>query len=380
MSSSVEVRLSAAAAASVTAGHPWVFGSTARIDPGTVVTLVGPEGRVGWGVADRGPISIRVLGRGATGDLARTLADRIRRADQVRIRLLDPQTDAYRVVAGAGDGLPGLVVDRYDDLAVVRLYAEAWQPHLDAVVHSVASLGWVSTVFRRFGVARVDGRTGGAVLSGPAPADAKVVHEAGVAMLVRPYAGQKTGLFLDQRVHRGLIRGWSAGRGVVNLFAYTGGFSVCAALGGAASVTTVDLAPEAIADARENFRLNGLDPDRYRFEVADAFRWSPVGRPDLVVVDPPALARDRDAVGAARSAYRKLHRRIAPWVPTDGLVATSSCTARLQQGDWARAVVEGLSGTADWSWHWRSAEPPDHPVAAGHPEGRYLKFGLLRRR
>ncbi len=277
-----------------------------------------------------------------------------------------PDTDAYRVVSGAGDGLPGVIVDRYADLAVLRVYAAAWGPYLEAIVAAIASLGWVSTVFRRYGVQRVDARSGGETLSGPEPAEALVVHEDGVAVLVRPREGQKTGLFLDQREHRGLVRRWAAGRTTVNLFAYTGGFSVCAALGGAAHVTTVDLAPEAIADARENFRLNGIDPDLHAFEVADAFAFTPRQRPDLLVVDPPSLARSKGAVSAARSAYRRLHRRCGPWVPRGGILATSSCTARLGAEVWASAVSEGLLSSGDWSWHWRSAEPADHPVAAGH--------------
>ncbi len=374
--------VSPAAAASVKAGHPWVFrGSERAPEPGTVVEIVGPEDRsLGWGLSDEGPIAVRVLGRGRPEAVARVLAERILRADAVRVRLLPADTDAYRAVAGAGDGLPGIVVDRYADLAVLRVYAAAWLPWLDEVVASVARLAWVRTVYRRLGVQRVDAQRGGDVLHGPEVPEQLVVQEHGVKMLVRPREGQKTGLFLDQREHRALVQRWSSGRVVVNLFAYTGGFSVAAALGGAAHVTTVDLAPEAVADARENFRLNGLDPDDHAFEVSDAFAWAPDGRPDLVVVDPPSLAHDKERLGAARSAYRKLHRRIGPWVPRDGLLATSSCTSRMSRAAWRDAVVEGLLAAGSWSWHWCSHEPVDHPVAAGHPEGEYLKFGLLRRR
>lgn len=382
MNEPVTFSLVPAEVASVEAGHPWLFkGSFAAPPAGTVLSLIGPRGDVvGWGLADRGAIAVRVLGRTAPEPLERTVRDRIRRADALRARLVGPRTDAYRVLAGPGDGVPGLVVDRYAELAVLRVYSEAWEPHLEWVVGEVARLPWVSTVYRRFGVTRVDGRQGGETLAGPDPADTLIVEEAAVRVLVRPYVGQKTGLFLDQREHRHMVGRWAAGRNVVNLFSYTGGFSVTAALGGAAQVTTVDLAPEAIEDARENFRLNDLDPDAHRFEVADAFDWQPRGRPDLVIVDPPSLAHDRRSEGAARAAYRKLHRRVGPWIPRDGLLASSSCTSRLPADGWRRAVTEGLLPSGDWSWHWVSAEPPDHPVSLGHPEGRYLKFGLLRRR
>lgn len=379
----LRVTLSRSAARAVTAGHPWVFREGLIDAPVGEVVELEADGRViGWGLADEGPIAIRVLGRGAPPDrpLSEVVAERIRRADAVRLRLVPPDTDAMRVVATAGDGLPGLVVDRYADLAVLRVYAKGWEPHLPHVVRAIAALPWVSRVWRRFGVQRVDGRDGGEALHGAPPPDRIVVQEHGMAMLVRPYVGQKTGLFLDQREHRALIRRWGAGRMVANLFAYTGGFSVSAALGGAARVVTVDLAPDAIEDARENFRLNGLDPAQHGFEVADVFKWTPKRAVDLLIVDPPSLARGQAAQSAARSAYKRLHGRLGGHVTRDGLLATSSCTARMSLDDWRDAVREGLAPTGDWSWHWISGEPPDHPVALHHAEGRYLKFALLRRR
>ena len=350
--------------------------------PGTPLRLLDRDGtEIGWGLADEGPIAVRVLGRGPAPDasLARVVAERIARADAFRWRLAPPETDCWRVVGGAGDALPGLVVDRYADLAVLRVYATAWEPHLDAVRDALVALGWVTTVYRRLGVRRVDGREGGEVIHGPPPAASIVVREHGMRLLVRPEVGQKTGMFLDQREHRALVRGWSAGRRVANLFAYNGGFSVAAALGGAAEVTTVDVAPEAVEDARENFRLNGLDPSAHVFEVADVFQWTPRGCYDLLVVDPPSLARGQRSDAIAAKAYRSLHRRLGPAVTRDGLLATSSCTARLRMDAWRTAVREGLLACGDWSWHWLSAEPPDHPVALAHDEGRYLKFALLRR-
>lgn len=383
MSRSERVRVSKAAADAVTRGHPWVFREqTTRLPAGQLTLLEDGRGRVvGWGLADEGPIAVRVLGRGEPeAELDRVLRVRMEAADVARLRLVEPGTDAMRVVAGAGDGLPGLVVDRYGEVAVLRLYSAAWEPHLEQVLAALRSLPWVGSVLRRLGVARVDGRQGTELLHGQAPAEALVVQEDGVKVLVRPYQGQKTGLFLDQREHRRLVGRWSSGREVANLFAYTGGFSVTAALGGAWRVTTVDLAPEAVDDARENFRLNGLDPDQHGFEVADAFSWEPRGGVDLLVVDPPSLTHGERSDSAARRAYSRLHRRLGPRVRRQGLLASSSCTARLSVRAWREALVEGLAPTGDWSWHWLSHEPVDHPVALAHPEAHYLKFGLLRRR
>lgn len=335
-----------------------------------------------WGLADDGDIAIRVLDVRVPErpGVERTLGDRIRRAEAVRMRLVEAPTDTYRVVNGAGDGLPGMVVDRYGSLAVVRLYSAAWVPWLDAIVGAVRSLGWCTTIGRRLGVGRVDGSEGLQVLWGPEVPDRIVVTEGNMRLLVRPHDGQKTGMFLDQREHRALVGRWASGRIVANLFAYHGGFSVAAALGGAAHVTTVDIAPEAIGDARENFLLNGLDPDQHAFEVADVFSWKPRGQVDLLVVDPPSLARDAKAAGAARSAYRKLHRHLGGCVARDGLLASASCTARIGEAAWHEAIAEGLTEHGPWSWLHRSNAPPDHPVAVGHAEGHYLKFALLRRR
>lgn len=384
MSTLPRLRVPPDTATAIQRGHPWVFRDRPfRAPVGALVEVTDDHDRlVGWGLADEGPIAIRVLGRGAAPaeGLAKALIDRVQRADRFRRRMVPEDTDCWRVVNGEGDGLSGLVVDRYGDLAVVRLYAAAWEPWLEAITTAVRKLGWARMIWRRLGVARVDGGEGGMTLHGEDPPELLVVREAGMKVLVRPHVGQKTGLFLDQREHRSLVRRWSSGREVANLFGYTGGFSVAAALGGASRVVTVDLAPEAIAAARENFILNDLDPNDHGFEVADAFQWAPKRPQDLLIVDPPSLAHGKGAEATARRAYKKLHERLAPHVARDGLLATSSCTARLALDAWQKLVGEGLNTHGEWSWHWVSAEPPDHPTALGHPEGRYLKFALLRRR
>lgn len=363
-------------------GHPWLYRdglSPARVRPdrppvaGDPAELLDPRGRrVAFGLYDDGPIVVRVLGRDPE-PLEPLLQRRLTLAWDRR-RLVGADTDCFRVCNGEGDALPGLIVDRYGALLVVRLYSAAWVRYLDAIVGVLRKLPGITSVLRRFGVDRVDGREGTELLAGPAPADTLVVREHGMKLLVRPYVGQKTGLFLDQREHRRLIRGWAAGRTVLNLFSYNGGFSVAAALGGATRVVSVDIAAPALDDARENFRLNGLDPGAHGFEAVDAFRYA--GRPaDLVVCDPPSLTHGKDQDNAARTAYRDLHRHVAGLCTE--LLATSSCTARLSLERWEETVRDGLK--AGWSCLHRSAEPPDHPVALAHPEGRYLKFLLLAR-
>ncbi|MCA9568928.1 MAG: class I SAM-dependent rRNA methyltransferase, partial [Myxococcales bacterium] len=294
------VKLPQDSAAAVKRGHPWVYGPLQRPSAGTPVRLVDPRGAVcGWGLADSGDIAIRVLGTGEPpADLTAVIRERVRRADAFRFRMVGGQTSAWRVLNGPGDGLPGVVLDRYGPAAVLKLYSAAWEPWLDTLVDAIRDLPWVEGLLRRYGVQNVDGRQGHAELFGHVP-EVLVVEEHGMKLPVRPREGQKTGLFLDQREHRRMVGEWSAGRRVANLFAYNGGFSIAAALGGASQVITVDVAPGAIEDAREGFRLNGLDPDEHVFEVADVFEWSPKGRLGMLIVDPPSLARGNRSRGAA---------------------------------------------------------------------------------
>jgi len=365
-------------------GHPWVY-TSGLVEPdqlpapGTPVQLMDARGKpVAFGLADDGPIAVRVLDR-HPDKISALLQRRIETAYSARPAVLPPDTNAYRMVHGEGDGLSGLVIDRYDNTVVLRLYAACWEPHLDTVLQSLQKVDGVDTIMRRYGVRRVDGREGADVLHGPDPGEPIVVKEAGLRFLTRPSTGQKTGLFLDQREHRISMAGHCSGKTLVNLFAYNGGFSVHAAAAGARQVISVDVAGAALEDAKENFRLNGLNPDVHQFIAADVFHWTPEAPADVVISDPPSLTHGKDADTAARKAYRDLAQRTGAMVRPGGLLATASCTARLNWERWEQAVREGLEKSGKWSWLWRGAEPPDHPVAMGHPEGRYLKFAVLRR-
>lgn len=363
----------------VARGHPWVYREGVRGSAaiGELVQLVDDQARnVAFGLFDEGPIAVRVLGRQPEA-LEPLLKRRLSQA-LARRRLIDGsgQTNTWRAVNGEGDGLPGLVLDRYDHVWVLRLYSRAWERHLPTLIAMIAAIPEVKTIYRRFGVGRVDDQEGGEVLHGPPPPEALVVQEYGMRLLVRVMQGQKTGLFLDQREHRRMVSGWSSGRTVINLFSYNGGFSVAAALGGAKRVISVDQAAPAIEDARENFRLNGISPDGHGFEAADVFTWKGPAA-ELVICDPPSLTHRREDDSAARKAYRDLHRHIAPMCRE--LLATSSCTARLSWERWEEAIREGLKGESAWTALHRSGEPLDHPVGLAHPEGRYLKFLLISR-
>jgi 23S rRNA (cytosine1962-C5)-methyltransferase len=222
------------------------------------------------------------------------------------------------------------------------------------------------------------------LLEGREPPRSLLVTEYGVRFLADLYAGQKTGLFLDHRENRVYVRGQAQGRSVLNLFAYTGGFSLLAALGGARSVTSVDIAPAAIAAAAENFRQNGLPAALHEGVVGDVFDYLETARKkgkrfDLVVCDPPSFASSQSKQFAALRAYARLNALGLSLVEPGGLYAAASCTAQVSPEAFRLTLAQAAAraGVRLQIVH-DVGQPADHPIFIGHPEGRYLKFVVAR--
>jgi 23S rRNA (cytosine1962-C5)-methyltransferase len=302
-------------------------------------------------------------------------------------------TTGYRLVHGEADGLPGVVVDRYDEFLVLKLYSAGLTPHRGAIVEALrGEADGLKGVYGRDEVPRDDDDDGegsaaqGRVLWGAEPPERIEIDEHGMKVLVDVRRGQKTGHFLDQRENRRLVRELARGRGdALNLFGYTGGFSVAAALGGARHVVSVDTDRDAIALARENFRANGLDPADHAFATEDAFellaRYKREGRRfELVVCDPPAFAKSQKAVEAAVAGYASLNRAAIAVLAPGGLLVTASCSARVTADQFAEAVKEAAyKAKVDLQLVLETRQPPDHPVSLQFKEGRYLKCLVLRR-
>jgi 23S rRNA (cytosine1962-C5)-methyltransferase len=379
------------------AGHPWVFRKglehVPRIPAGSVVDVTEGGKFVARGYFDpHSPIAVRVLTRDVRDTIDQAfLEGRIARALRLRRGLLDlSATNAFRWVHGEGDGLPGVVVDLYGTLAVVKLYSAGLTPYRGMLVEALRRVNpELSGVLGRDQATEAEtleedaGRGGGHVLWGKAPEQVTIL-EKGVRFRVDPWRGQKTGFFLDQRENRALVRHLANGARVLNCFCFSGGFSVNAALGGATHVFSVDQDADAIALARDNFRENGLDPERQDFLAADVFRllqsFREEGRQfELVVLDPPAFAKTQRAVEAALDGYASLNRQALALVTPGGMLATSSCSARVSPEAFLGALKEaaGKAGV-DLTLLEERYQPPDHPVALAFPEGRYLKFHVLR--
>jgi 23S rRNA (cytosine1962-C5)-methyltransferase len=351
---------------------------------GQVVQVCDRRGPLAVGFADPdSPIRVRVLA--AEPGVVPDRAWAARRAERAAgLRGIAPglaDTSALRLVHGEGDFMPGLVVDLYATTAVVVFdgagAAAFWGPRMAAVTAGLRAAGFaIERVWER-----ERGRPGrGRVLEGSAPPEALVVHEGKARYEVDVCRGQKTGLFLDQRDNRFHVGGMAAGREVLNLFGYTGGFSIHAGLGGATRVVTVDSASAAIAAAARTVAASGLDAGRHELVVADAFDYlaaaAAAGRRfDLVVCDPPSFAPRAGALPAARTAYRRLNALALAVVAPGGVLFTASCSSHFGRADLADAVAEAAvdSGRTALVCGVRGAAS-DHPVLPAFPEGDYLNF------
>lgn len=397
MSALVKLELKAGLARHLRAGHPWVFRKALthapKIPPGSVVDLVEGHRFAARGYYDPlSPIAVRVLTRDPheTVDehfFARKVADCVR----LRHRLIDlTDTDSYRLVHGEGDGLPGVVIDLYAGWAVMKLYSAGLTPYRPLLVEALkAAVPGLKGVVGRDEVGRDDGEGDeaagkGQMLWGERAPDELVIRERGSRFKVDVYRGQKTGFFLDQRENRFLLRRLAKGRSVLNCFCFSGGFSVNAALGGATSTFSVDQDEEAIALARENFTLNGLEPAGHDFLAGDVFTLlnslKDEGRTfDLVILDPPAFAKSQSAVDAALDGYASLNRQALAVLKKGGLLVTASCSARVSADDFLGAVKEaGFNAGVDLTLVEERYQPPDHPVRLQFPEGKYLKLLVLQ--
>lgn len=378
------------------AGHPWVFRKALeqvpKLPPGSVVDLTENGKFVARGYFDpHSAIAVRVLTRDPRENIdADFVSRRVKQALAERRSLIDlTDTDSFRLLHGEGDGLPGVVVDLYAGFAVLKLYSAGLTPYRHLIVEALkAALPELKGIIGRDEVARDDvedddGRGSGRMLYGPPAPELIPIRERGATFLVDAWRGQKTGFFLDQRENRFLIRRLAKDRDVLNCFCFSGGFSVNAALGGARSVFSVDLDPDAIALARENFTRNGLPAEKHDFLAADVFKiiqsFKEEGRTfDLIILDPPAFAKSQRAVQAAIDGYASLNRQALALLRPGGLLATASCSARVGPDDFMGAVREAsFKAGVDLALVEERYQPPDHPVRLQFPEGKYLKFYVL---
>ena len=384
--------------------HPWVFsGAIHHIDgtpeEGDVVRVVSADGRfLAVGHIQIGSIAVRVLSfEDITIDKS-FWQQRLAAAYDVR-KSIFPQwknqkseignqnsnpTNAFRLVHGEGDGLPGLVIDVYDRTAVMQAHsvgmhvsrreiADALAEVLDGIVDNIYYKSETTLAYK----ASEDGGNG--FLKGGLATASDIAVENGLKFHVDWLGGQKTGFFVDQRENRALLERYSQGRKVLNMFCYTGGFSFYAMRGGAELVHSVDSSSRAIDITRANVELNFPGDARHEAYAEDAFKYlDRMGdQYDLIILDPPAFAKHKDALRNALMGYRKLNAKAFEKIRPGGILFTFSCSQVVTKDNFRTAVftAAAMSGRRVRILH-QLTQPADHPVSIYHPEGEYLK-GLV---
>ncbi|HEY1695566.1 MAG TPA: class I SAM-dependent rRNA methyltransferase [Polyangiaceae bacterium] len=380
-----------AAGERVTHGHPWVWREAVAhgldgVRPGQEVQIQAADGQaIGRGLVDPvSPIAVRVWTRGKEPVGPSLFRERAERAVDLRRRLFEgSETTACRVLHGEGDRTPGFVVDRYGTVAVLKTDGDAAEARAtemgEALGEALESWGVSTLVHRRGGKGETPRLE---VLRGAPPPDTVTVKEHGLAFVVDLARGQKTGAFLDQRENRARVGEMAAGRRVLNLFSYAGGFSLFAAARGAAHVTSVDVAAAAHATAQASFRASGVDPGKHAFVTADVTAFLDRARKkgdtwDLVISDPPSFAPSEKAVPRALAAYRALHAACAAVLSPGGTLCAASCSSHVGMDAFLSTLDDASLGRSDLRVLELRGAGPDHPTLPAFPEGRYLKFVVL---
>lgn len=371
--------------------HPWVFsGAIARtpsaIEEGEWVEVRSSGGKLlGRGHYQIGSITVRLLTFGDEPVEDSIYSDRLLNAFRLRrnLGLIRPDNDSYRLVHGEGDFLPGLVVDIYGDTAVMQAHSPGMHRDRDRIADALVSLpdARIRNVYYKSEttlpfMARLDPRDGYLI----GKYDGNIALENGLQFNIDWLKGQKTGFFLDQRDNRSLLERYAGGKNVLNMFCYTGGFSVYALRGGAERVVSVDSSSKAVALTEANVELNFPGCSTHEAVATDAFKYLDgieKGEFDLIILDPPAFAKHKSALRNGLIGYRRLNAKAFERIAKGGILFTFSCSQVVSREAFRLAVFSAaaLSGRRVRILH-QLTQPADHPIDISHPEGEYLK-GLV---
>ena len=373
----------------VRGGNPWIFSQAIdRIDPpspeaGALVSVHDSAGAlIGMGYCNPATtIAIRMLAWGETPAIDELVARRLKSALGLRKRFIRDDTNAQRLINGDGDGLSGVVVDRFGDVLVLQILTAGADRMRDMIVNALNEMLHPRSIIERsHGAVRkqegLDDRT--AVLAGEAVTDTIAV-ENGIKLKIDFEHGQKTGYFLDQRDNRAIAGSIASGARVLDAFCYQGGFSLAALAGGASKVIAVDTSARALEVARQNLELNNHPATAIEFVHGEAgkFMAETSNRFDLIVLDPAPLARSRGDAERAGRLYVELNTVAVRALSSGGRLMTFSCSTHFRADDFVRAVRFAASNAGRTLRLIAHLGPgADHPVLLGHGEGEYLT-GLL---
>ncbi|XWX05631.1 class I SAM-dependent rRNA methyltransferase (plasmid) [Aggregatilineales bacterium SYSU G02658] len=392
----VAVHLKPAAERAVKQGHPWVFeqGITRQShagQAGDLAVIYDQKNRfLAVGLYDpTSPIRVKVLQTKHPAEInAEWFRERLQAAADLREPLLDSDTNGYRLVHGENDGLPGLVIDRYDTTLVIKLYTAAWLPHLRSMLaaleQTIYAERWVLRLARTVG--QPFGLQDGTVLKGTPLKAPLTFQENGLLFTADVTRGHKTGFFFDQRDNRALAGKLAQGRTVLDVFAYVGAFAVYCARGGAAHITSVDVSAPALETAKQIYALNrrqGRIPDvPFETMTGDAFQTlTHLVRQrrqfDMVIIDPPTFASSEADVPRALKAYNQLAEAGAQLLAHNGIFVMASCSSRVDAQQFFETIIPAATAhRPDLTEILRTDHALDHPI--GFPEGAYLKCWFAR--
>lgn len=387
----LKIRVSRAAEKSIRSGHPWVFSNSIREtncpgSPGELGVIYDSANRflaVGF-YEPRSPLAVKILESGKAVKIDdRWIESRLELSINKRSSLAGQNTTGYRCVHGESDGMPGLIVDRYDTSFVIKLYSLGWVKMIGAVQKALEKLVNPERLVLRLSrniqePSGLQGFRDGQVISGEAVDDPVIFKENGLSFEADIVKGQKTGFFLDQRENRKRVMGFAKGKKVLNVFSFSGGFSVYAAAGGAMEVSSIDISEHALQSSLRNFALNQdnllLKKCRHQIIKADAFRWlkEATEKYDLVILDPPSLAKKQDEKLAALSAYSKLASDGINKVSARGILVASSCSAHVTPAEFFETVLKNCKKSGrPFRVLEQTGHAMDHPFT--FPEAEYLK-------
>jgi len=373
--------------------HPWIFsGAIIKIPDGIVSgTPVHITDEKGIFLASGyfnsySQIAVRVWGYDEKEEINKKFfVQRIRAAKETRIDYLESSgTDSYRLINGENDLLPGLVVDRYADYLVVQFHTQGMELYKEMIVEALEEIMRPKGIYEKSEASyrKKEGlEKQNSVLKGKIPEEI-VIKENGLKFAVNVKKGQKTGFFLDQRDKRQALQKYVKDKNVLNCFSYTGGFSVYALAAGALSVTSVDSSEAAMELAKKNVEINDLDPSRCSFICADVKKYLenlPVGKFDVIILDPPAFIKDRHKKKEGIYGYKNLNDMALKILPQNGILATCSCSAHLSVEEF-RYLLSEAGGKTKKTMQILEAYTHgiDHPALVPFTEGEYLKCFIVK--
>jgi 23S rRNA (cytosine1962-C5)-methyltransferase len=393
----LRLRITAAAENIIRGGHPWVFAesvleSNRAGHTGELAVIYDRKDKflaVGLFDADS-PIRVRILRAGKPQTIdSNWWNERLEKSHSLRQNLFDAQTNGFRLINGESDGWPALVLDKYDATLALKIYSAIWLPRLDEISRWLTEKIPAERIVLRLSrniqplAEKQFQRRDGQIISGASLNAPVIFSENGIRFEADVLRGQKTGFFLDQRENRAEVENLSRGKKVLNAFSFSGGFSVYAARGGAKSVADLDISAHALASARRNFALNENFPTvaacEHKTVQADAFEWIEKSKEkfDLIVLDPPSLAKRESERATAIRAYEKLNALGIARLERGGILAAGSCSAHVSAAEFFDAVRRAAQKSSrKFSELKTTQHPPDHP--ATFKEAQYLKVIYLR--